>query len=207
MSRVAQLDSYLLDDELNNILAAPVSSSPEFRLALKSSLLYLGLLGSSSSSNPSRGASYGASLQNLVYDTASRRKRWIFLLLCTLPGYFYTKLRDRMLVNGWPDYPRARRLSADPARRRRELRRWCWDTVMKLENVWMTLKLVNFLLFLKDGLYPTLLTRLLKLRFSLARKSVARNVSFDFLNRQLVWEVFTVSHFPAEPRPWFAGNL
>lgn len=39
--------------------------------------------------------------------------------------------------------------------------------------------------------YPTLLARLLKLRYTYLQKSVARNVSFDYLNRQLVWEAFT----------------
>lgn len=39
--------------------------------------------------------------------------------------------------------------------------------------------------------HPTLLSRLLRLRYTYAQKSVARNVSYDFLNRQLVWEAFT----------------
>jgi len=183
MSRVAQLDSFLLDNELNNILAAPVSDSAEFRLALKVALLYLGL---------KSGASYGAKLQNLKY-TASSKLRWIYVILATVPEYLIAKARDRMLVRGWSDYPRARSLSRDPARRKRELKRIAWDTLVSVENFWQTAKLVNFLLFLYNGRYPTLLTRLLRLRFSYAQKSVARNVSFDFLNRQLVWEAFTVS--------------
>lgn len=39
--------------------------------------------------------------------------------------------------------------------------------------------------------HPTLLSRLLRLEYTYAQKSVARNVSYDFLNRQLVWEAFT----------------
>lgn len=39
--------------------------------------------------------------------------------------------------------------------------------------------------------HSTLISRLLKLTYTYAQKSVARNVSYDFLNRQLVWEAFT----------------
>ena len=200
MSRVAQLDSALLDAELQSILITPVlttlspsflaSYTPEVHLILGAGLLHLGL--------KADGASYGAKLQNLVIDTAktSSKARWKIVLLATLPGYLCSRIRDYMLVNGWPDYPRSSSLTRlfhlTPARRRRELRRLLWDALTRIEKGWASLKLINFLLFLYDGRYPTILFRILELRFSLAQKSLARNVSFDFLNRQLVWEAFTV---------------
>ena len=201
MSRVAQLDSFLLDGELQSILLAPVTTTlsptllasytPELHFALKAGLLHLG--------SKINGASYGAKLQNLVVSElkVNTAARWRWVLLATLPGYIHTRLRDYMLVNGWPDYPRSngivRLFQLSRARRRRELRRLLWDLLTRLEQIWTSMKLVNFLLFLYDGKYPTLLFRLLRLRYTYAQKSVARNVSFDFLNRQLVWEAFTVS--------------
>lgn len=40
--------------------------------------------------------------------------------------------------------------------------------------------------------YRTLVDRILGMRLIYAERSVSRNVSFEFLNRQLVWEAFTV---------------
>lgn len=40
--------------------------------------------------------------------------------------------------------------------------------------------------------YRTLIDRVLKMRLVYARRAFTPNVSFEFLNRQLVWEAFTV---------------
>jgi hypothetical protein len=40
--------------------------------------------------------------------------------------------------------------------------------------------------------YRTMIDRVLGMRLIYAQRSVSRNVSFEFLNRQLVWEAFTV---------------
>lgn len=221
VSRVAQLDAFLLDDELQNILAAPVLASlsqavrtawePELLLALRITLLHLGL----SSTHPKNVASYGAKLQNLAFRHLSSKKRYAYILLSVFPAYAHARMRDFMLVNGWPDYPAPNSLLAvlrnkSPARRRRELKRLGWDALMQFEKLLTASKLINFLLFLYNGRYvtspcsgyttsnaicryPSLVARILNLRFSYAQQSVARNVSFEFLNRQLVWEAFTVS--------------
>lgn len=231
-SRVAQLDSSLLDAELANILSTPVfntlsdrirsSYTHELSLVLKLALIHLALRRD--------GATYGAKLQNLVFATDFRSrsstggtraaaKRWTYVLLATLPEYLHAKVRDYMLVHGWPDYPSPRSAIAtlaatltnqlglrrrdstseggssggrgSPARTKRELKRLAWDLLTRLEKLWSAAKLLNFLCFLYDARYPTLLTRILKLRYKYAQKSVSRNVSFEFLNRQLVWEAFT----------------
>lgn len=41
--------------------------------------------------------------------------------------------------------------------------------------------------------YRTLTDRLLGMRLTYAQRTMNRNVSFEFLNRQLVWHAFTVS--------------
>ena len=50
---------------------------------------------------------------------------------------------------------------------------------------------VSFLVFLFNGKYRTLLDRLLRLRLAPTGSQVSREVSFEYLNRQLVWHAFT----------------
>lgn len=46
-------------------------------------------------------------------------------------------------------------------------------------------------MFLVNGRYRTLLDRLLRLRLASPSSQVSREVSFEYLNRQLVWHAFT----------------
>lgn len=49
----------------------------------------------------------------------------------------------------------------------------------------------SFLVFLYNGRYRTLLDRILRLRLAPQSSQVSREVSFEYLNRQLVWHAFT----------------
>lgn len=49
----------------------------------------------------------------------------------------------------------------------------------------------SFLVFLVNGRYRTLLARILRLRLAPSSSHVSREVSFEYLNRQLVWHAFT----------------
>lgn len=49
----------------------------------------------------------------------------------------------------------------------------------------------SFLIFLVNGKYRTLLDRLLRLRLTPPTSQISREVSFEYLNRQLVWHAFT----------------
>ena len=49
----------------------------------------------------------------------------------------------------------------------------------------------SFLVFLVNGRYRTLLDRTLRLRLAPPISQVSRQVSFEYLNRQLVWHAFT----------------
>lgn len=51
--------------------------------------------------------------------------------------------------------------------------------------------LSSFLLFLVNGRYRTLLDRILRLRLTSPSNQLSRQVSFEYLNRQLVWHAFT----------------
>ena len=50
---------------------------------------------------------------------------------------------------------------------------------------------VSFLIFLVNGRYRTLIDRFLGLRLVAPTNQVRREVSFEYLNRQLVWHAFT----------------
>lgn len=49
----------------------------------------------------------------------------------------------------------------------------------------------SFLIFLVSGRYRTLLDRILRLRLAPSSSQVSREISFEYLNRQLVWHAFT----------------
>jgi len=64
-------------------------------------------------------------------------------------------------------------------------RLWLW--MNRGEAVFSVLTLLNFLVFLFDGRYVSVLQRLLRLRLATVRTGVARSASFDYMNRELVW--------------------
>lgn len=51
--------------------------------------------------------------------------------------------------------------------------------------------LASFLIFLINGRYRTLLDRILRLRLTPRTDQLRREISFEYLNRQLVWHAFT----------------
>jgi len=131
---------------------------------------------------------------------ASRLPRRILLLHGTftmvLP-YLHARLRSYALSSAWPDAP-----SFD--RRRR-----AWDVLVSIESTYALLGLTNFVAFLWNGrsviyftflsIYPhairryrTIADRILKMRLGSLRKLVRRDVSYEFMNRQMVWHAFTV---------------
>lgn len=50
---------------------------------------------------------------------------------------------------------------------------------------------VSFLVFLVNGRYRTLVDRILRMRLTPPSAQASREVSFEYLNRQLVWHAFT----------------
>ena len=49
----------------------------------------------------------------------------------------------------------------------------------------------SFLVFLVNGRYRTLIDRFLRLRLAPPSSQIGREISFEYLNRQLVWHAFT----------------
>ncbi|KZP00013.1 hypothetical protein CALVIDRAFT_595441 [Calocera viscosa TUFC12733] len=188
--RIGQLDAELLDEELAQVLQEPLAKAFEgvrsswrgvFNLEL-GLLIRLILYKFSIWDNA---ASYGASLQGLkLADTRApgspiRRKKLLLHALLTLGiPYLHARIRGYALSRAWPDAP-----STD--RRRRA---WAWLT--SAENAHAVLGLAGFVAFLWDGRYRTLTDRLLGLRLVPSRR-VDRVVSYEFMNRQIVWHALT----------------
>ncbi|TCD64326.1 peroxisome assembly protein (Peroxin-2) [Steccherinum ochraceum] len=129
-------------------------------------------------------ASYGARLQGLRYASSNqgRLSTRVLLLhggLTMLVPYFHNRLRAHALSQAWPDAPASDR------------RRKAWDMLTRLESIHSLLSLLNFVAFLWNGRSRTLSDRLLGLQLVSARRLSQREVSYEFMNRQMVWHAFT----------------
>lgn len=194
--RVSQLDAESLDTELVQLLQEPITKAlsvvnsalkskfdPELALIIQLALYKLSVWDS--------GATYGAKLQDLRYRVAStpgtvlaasglpRNRLLIHGFLTVLIPYIHARLRNNAMSNAWPEAP-----SSD---RRRKL----WEWMTTIESTHAALSLISFVIFLWNGRYRTLTDRLLQMRLAPARRLVRRNVSYEFMNRQMVWHAFT----------------
>lgn len=189
---MGQVDAELLDEELFQLLRAQVDDAlryfgglkddwaPEILLGLRALLFKLTVW--------DHDATYGAALQNLKYTDARRSgpvlvppTRWQKSVygLATVGGrYLWTKMENWLLDHD--DYdepsPRVQRLSR---------------LTSAVSNAHAAAAFVSFLAFLLNGRYRTLLDRILRMRLAPPTSQVSREVSFEYLNRQLVWHAFT----------------
>lgn len=200
IQRVNQLDAELLDRELAELLLDPVKKAlssirstlpsdlePELLLLLKLALFKFSIV--------DRGASYGSMLQNLKYrnewahrgalqSTArdqplSRLQLALYPLLTIIAPYAGSKWQDHMTSLSYSDMP-----PRDP-------RRLLWRLTDASQRLWSALVFANFAVFLADGKFRSVADRVLGMRLTYAQRTMNRNVSFEFLNRQLVWHAFT----------------
>jgi len=192
--RVGQVDAELLDEELLQLLKGQVGEAlkyfgthlqsdweAEILLALRATIFKLTIW--------NQNASYGAALQNLRYRDARQKKssqafpsRWqksIYGLVSVGGRYGWSKWETYLLdVESGYDEPSARMRS-----------------LSRVTNIaaatHSTAAFLSFLVFLYNGKYRTILDRLLRLRLAPGSSQVNREVSFEYLNRQLVWHAFT----------------
>ena len=192
--RVGQVDAELLDEELLGLFRDQVGDglkylgshltddwSAEILLALRAVLFKLTIW--------DHDATYGAAQQNLKYTDARRGgpvlvppSRWqksMYGLVTVMGKYAWTKWEDWLLEqdDGYDEpSPRVKQLS---------------QLTETLSNVHASAAFVSFLVFLLHGRYRTLLDRVLRMRLAPPTSQVSREVSFEYLNRQLVWHAFT----------------
>ncbi|KAJ7638979.1 peroxisomal biogenesis factor 2 [Roridomyces roridus] len=190
--RVGQLDAELLDQELVQLLQDPIAKAlnsprwkPELSLFLQLVLYKLSVWNT--------GATYGAKLQDLRYVVprssgrlsracASGLPRRVLLVhgtLTVLVPYLHTRLRQHALSRAWPDAP-----SSDS-------RRKAWEILLTLESTHSLAALASFIAFLWDGRFRTVADRLLQMSLVPSGRLVKRDVSYEFMNRQMVWHAFT----------------
>lgn len=200
IQRVNQLDAELLDRELAQLLLDPVKKAlssirstlptdiePELLLFLKLALFKFSIW--------DRGASYGSMLQNLKYrnewahrgalqSTArdqplSRIQLALYPVFTILAPYLGTKVQAHMTSLSYSEM------------RGNDPRRLLWKLTDTGHRLWSAAILLNFAIFLGNGKYRSVADRVLGMRLTYAQRSMNRNVSFEFLNRQLVWHAFT----------------
>ncbi|KAI9000955.1 peroxisomal biogenesis factor 2 [Trametes punicea] len=196
ITRVGKVDAELLDAELAQLLKEPLTKAlglanstlkarwePELTLLIHLVLYKFSVW--------DQGASYGAKLQGLKYALPTSRTRFsstsglpgstllLHSTLTILVPYLHNRLRAHALSNAWPDAPSSDR------------RRKAWELLTRVESIHGLAALLNFVLFLWNGRYRTLTDRLLRLRLVSARKHFQREVSYEFMNRQMVWHAFT----------------
>lgn len=195
--RVGQVDAELLDEELVGLLREQVGEAlkyiggvgsdlkeewgAEILLSLRAVLFKLTVW--------DHDATYGAALQNLRYTDArhdgpvlvppSRVQKALYGMATVGGKYAWTRLEGWLLRhdNGFdePD-PRIKKLTR---------------LTSVAENVHAAAAFMSFLVFLLHGRYRTLLDRILRMRLAPPTSQVSREVSFEYLNRQLVWHAFT----------------
>ncbi|KAK4963870.1 peroxisome assembly protein (Peroxin-2), partial [Elasticomyces elasticus] len=132
-------------------------------------------------------ASYGATLQGLHYTDAraaiarspSRAQKGAYGLLTVGGRYAWTKL-EAWLTEQEGGYE-------EPSFGVRQISRLTHFLAATHEIAAFT----SFLVFLYDGRYRSLIDRLLRLRLAPTNSYTSREVSFEYLNRQLVWHAFT----------------
>ncbi|PLW10296.1 hypothetical protein PCANC_22340 [Puccinia coronata f. sp. avenae] len=200
--RVNQLDSQMIDGELEDTLLEPMLSSLDgvvedawkerIALALKLTLLFCSLR----ASLPAAGrSSYGARLENLKWvhaatgNNISNKQVLLYTLLSILPSYFHAKARDGMLSLGWADEPSSGHWRTSLSERHR--RRTCWEMAERVDLLLRFAQVVNLLIFLHRGGARTLVERALRIRLVPASRELQRAVPFEFLSRQIVWQALT----------------
>ncbi|KAJ5625881.1 hypothetical protein N7510_002190 [Penicillium lagena] len=192
--RVGQVDAELLDEELLDLLKGQVGNalkyfgpqmqeewSHEILLALRAVLFKLSIW--------DHNASYGAALQGLHY-TDSRRKGPVYATptkwqktaygLLTVGGRYAWDKWESWLIGQEGGYE-------EPSREVRMMSRLT-DLVSTSHSI---AAFVSFLVFLVNGRYRTLVDRILRIRLTPPSAQASREVSFEYLNRQLVWHAFT----------------
>ncbi|OAA62101.1 peroxisomal biogenesis factor 2 [Cordyceps fumosorosea ARSEF 2679] len=193
--RVAQVDAELLDGELVELFRDQVCDAlryiagghlhddwaDEIGLALRAILFKLTVW--------DHDATYGAALQNLKYTDARRRgpvlappsraQKALHGLVSVVGTYAWGKWEGWLLEqdDGYEE----------PSPRVRMLSRW----TSRVTTAHSAAACASFLVFLLHGRYRTLLDRVLRMRLAPPTSQVSREVSFEYLNRQLVWHAFT----------------
>lgn len=166
--RVSQLDSHLLDQELFTLLNANVESA----LGMFSTTAALSTLAKAALRAViwkigiwDHSNTYGSQLQSLRYLDLTPPKKIVLGLVTVLGPVLQERLGGE--IQG----------------------RWR-KIVAYAEGLYEVLALANFVSYIAGARYDSVLHRVLRIRLT-PTTSAHRAVSFEFLNRQLIWSQFT----------------
>eukprot|EP01122_Echinamoeba_exundans_P004998 TRINITY_DN15184_c0_g1_i1.p1 TRINITY_DN15184_c0_g1~~TRINITY_DN15184_c0_g1_i1.p1 ORF type:complete len:322 (+),score=36.27 TRINITY_DN15184_c0_g1_i1:63-1028(+) len=178
---VNQLDAEILDKELSDILRSQFMKiftffkddvidrfQPEIDALLQVLVYRISIW--------SQERTYGQQLQNLKFKPLSIRQKLLYLLLSIGIPYLLKRFQVLyQLVTGSQDPP-----PNEVVRR-----------IGRIERIYQFLSTLNFLLLLWRADYVSPIHRLLGMQQTYLRPQMARRVSFEYMNRQLVWNAFT----------------
>lgn len=152
-------------------------------------------------------ASYGAALQGLKY-TDSRSKGPVYSSPTTWQKSIYGILTvgGRYAWDKWESWLITQEGGYDEVGCR--YTSLCWNVLTNIKKPSQDIRMlsrltdlistshsiaafVSFLVFLVNGRYRTLVDRVLRIRLTPPSAQASREVSFEYLNRQLVWHAFT----------------
>nr|GLL17779.1 peroxisome biogenesis protein 2 [Ipomoea trifida] len=104
----------------------------------------------------------------------------ILYCIATVGGqYFWARLQSFSAFRRWGDSEQ------------RSLARWVWLLIQRVEGIYKAASFSNLLLFLYTGRYRSLIERALRARLVYGSPNMNRAVSFEYMNRQLVWNEFS----------------
>lgn len=174
VSRVNQLDSYLLDNEINKIVHEQLQNvynefppgllskyQPEIDALLKTFIWANSILQNKST--------FGQQVLAITYQSDKITKNRLilhYLLTICAP---YTKEVGNLRLTSYTQLQKA---------------------IAWIECLLKILSIVNFFRFLKTGHYPSLLDYLLRWNHVSKTGTQMRNVGYDYMNRELVWTGF-----------------
>lgn len=199
--RVHQLDASLLDAELvdllkNQLFKGFTNFHPEFRdkweselvLALKVILFKLTVW--------DHAITYGGKLQNLKFiDSRHSSKLQIqpsvvqklgYGIMVVGGGYLWSKIEGYLLARSEDDVA-----TDGTSVRGASAARGALKIANFASLLYSAATLGNFVAFLYTGRYATVIMRLLRIRLVPSQRTSSRQVSYEFQNRQLVWNAFT----------------
>lgn len=190
IGRVFQLDSTQLDNAILSIVCdqlklafnhLPLNTYVDFQPEITAIVKFI--IGKYSYVRS--GLSVGQSLLGLGYSlssssSAGRQRLWFHLLLDILPVYLYTRLSHLLAAAGLDE------------ERRFKVERWS----TAVEGVIRLLSVVNLLIFVRNGVYPTLTARLLRLPLKPINQRIAstglraNDINHTFMAREHLWRGF-----------------
>lgn len=195
-TRVNQLDATLLDQELFNNLSkqtlsifnkiAPIYKtqySNEIDFILRTLLFKFTVW--------DKNQSYGLFLQNLKFKNLNQVKKLSYYTVFIL-GYYLSQKLQSFIYNDDDDD------ELDENRNQSKFKKFVLmlfrKSYINLSKLYKILSFLNFIDFLITGNYQSLNLRLLNIKISIFSIELAKlnkgNISFEFQNRQLIWNTF-----------------